>query len=168
MAKKMENRYHVIRFPLKYVSPMPVSTRWFRVAVESTSKLSLSSHLIPSVTASAHWQGGRWEVMMQLVSGIGPLGNPYPILHCVPKRAADTQGLLFFFPNCLENFMLCFWLLAMNIQMHSVRERTRGLLQPKHLSSCVSQMSCDASSWRVKGSDQADDLAVKLPWWLSG
>lgn len=112
-GKKMENRY-VIHFPLKYVSTMPLSTQWFRVPVERNSELFLSSHLISSVTVSAHWQGGRWEVMMQLVSGIGPLGNPYLILHCVPKWAADTQGLLFFFSNCLENFMLFFWLLAMN------------------------------------------------------
>lgn len=165
----MENRYHVIHFPLKYVSTMPLSTRWFRVPVERNSELFLSSHLISSVTASAHWQGGRWEVMMQLVSGIGPLGNLYLILLCVPKWAADTQGFLFFFSNCLENFMLFFWLLAMNTQVHSVWERARGFCSLKiWVPMYLTQTSHDALSWRFIGSDQVDDFTVKLPWWLSG
>lgn len=98
----------ISRHPLSIEVCLYYACPWFRVTVESSSELALSSHLMPSVTASAHshWQGSRWEVMMQLVSGSGPLGNPYLILHCISKWAADTQGLLFFFSNCLENFVV--------------------------------------------------------------
>lgn len=88
------------------------------------------------------------------------------ILQCSHKYAAGAQGLFFFF-NCMENFMLFFWVLAMNTQMHWVLERTQGLLQHKDLSSCVFQISLNALSWRFKESAQVDDLAVKLLWCLS-
>lgn len=95
-----------------------------------------------------------------------PTWDSIHVLQCSHKCAASLQGLFFFF-NCLENFMLFFWFLATNTQMHCVLERTQGLLQHKDLSSCVSQISFNALSWRFKESAHVEDLAANLLWWLS-
>lgn len=95
-----------------------------------------------------------------------PTWDSVHILQCSHKCAAGLQGLFFFF-NCLENFMLFFWFLATNTEMHCVLEGTQGLLRHKDLSSRVSQTSLNALSWRFKGSAHVDDFAVNLFWWLS-
>lgn len=87
-----------------------------------------------------------------------PTWDSVHILQCSHKCAAGLQGLFFFF-NCLENFMLFFWFLATNTQMHCVLEGTQGLLRHKDLSSRVSQTSLNALSWRFKR-----DLLTWMIW----
>lgn len=159
-----ENRYHIC-FLLKYVSAMPLST-------QSDLRLLLGVILTIHLFLPNTFCGSKDTLARQRVGGYDaacvwdcPTWESVHIFQHSHKCASGTQGLFFF--NCLEIFMLFFWFLATNTQMHCALERTQGLLHHKDLSSCVSQISFNALSWRFKESARVNDLAVKLLWWLS-
>lgn len=101
-----ENRYH-ISFLLKYASAMPLSTQsdlrlllgvilTIHLLLPNTfcdSKYTLARQWVGGYDAANVWDCPTWELVH--------------IFQCSHKCAAGTQGLFFFF-NCLENFMLFF------------------------------------------------------------